>query len=264
MVRVLTAFSLLSCAFSASPPNSRYLFSNPTLSTDYHIPTIHESAVLARRMLNLSSIGTLSTVFPSTAKKTIVKDEHPCTDSLSAIPDDIGGFPIGLMEYFAACDPDPSNPTILAISIATYIRNARQGSNVSLTIRWQPPADAPPTDDPYLYSPANLPRFSLQGYIEAIPQDEVEAYKVKQCFLDRHGEVIWTPGSGIHESWWGRIVVEGVYWFGGFGDRARIGWIPIEEWKGVTDAEISNARLAGEKGFVPPALMKQDVKDSEL
>ena len=59
-------------------------------------------------------------------------------------------------------------------------------------------------------------------------------------------------------------MVEGVYWFGGFGDRARIGWIPIEEWKGVTDAEIGSARLAGEEGFVPPALMKQVVKDSEL
>lgn len=27
--------------------------------------------------------------------------------------------------------------------------------------------------------------------------------------------------------------VEGVYWVGGFGDRAFIGWIPVGVWRGV-------------------------------
>lgn len=44
-------------------------------------------------------------------------------------------------------------------------------------------------------------------------------------------------------------MVEEFYWFGGFGDRAYIGWIPIEEWRGVTEEEVANARLVGEKGY---------------
>ena len=174
----------------------------------------------------------------------------------SAQPRDIAGSPIGLMEYYATCDPSPYNPTILAISIATYIRNAHSGSNISLSLRWHPPPSAPPSSDPYLYSPANMPRFSLQGYIEPITEEEVEGYRIKHCFLERHKEVIWTPGNDIHESWWGRIVVEGVYWFGGFGDRARIGWIPIEVWRSVTDEEIEKARLVGEEGYKPPIASK--------
>ena len=245
----------------------QHILPNPPLQAKYQLPTIHESAVLARRMLNLSSIGTLSSVFPSSnAYPRSLQGKEDVSDLLfrdsntenaySAAPSDIAGTPIGLMEYYATCDPHPFNPTILAISIATYIRNARSGSNVSLSLRWHPPSSAPPSSDPFLYSPANMPRFSLQGYIEPIPENEVEMYGIQECFLERHQEVIWTPGNDIHESWWGRIVVKGVYWFGGFGDRARIGWIPIEEWKRVTDDEIQKARLVGEAGYEPPAVVQ--------
>ena len=34
---------------------------------------------------------------------------------------------------------------------------------------------------------------------------------------------------------------------GGFGDRAYIGWIPVEEWKNVTRKEWEDIRLPGEK-----------------
>lgn len=34
---------------------------------------------------------------------------------------------------------------------------------------------------------------------------------------------------------------------GGFGDRAYIGWIPIEEWRSVDKKEWEEARLVGEK-----------------
>lgn len=44
-----------------------------------------------------------------------------------------------------------------------------------------------------------------------------------------------------------RLVVEEVYWIGGFGDRAYIGWIPKDEWNGVTKEEIESIRLPGEK-----------------
>lgn len=38
-----------------------------------------------------------------------------------------------------------------------------------------------------------------------------------------------------------------VYWVGGFGDRAYIGWIPREVWANVTREEVEGVRLPGEK-----------------
>lgn len=118
------------------------------------------------------------------------------------------------------------------------------------SIKWHPPATAPPSDDIYTYSPANMPRFSLVGYIEPIPTSEILSYDVQACFLGRHPDAeAWLPGNKIHQSWWGRLVVREVYWIGGFGDRAYIGWIPEAEWSGVGEDEVAKARLVGEDGF---------------
>ncbi|CAD6585883.1 MAG: hypothetical protein ASARMPREDX12_003692 [Alectoria sarmentosa] len=200
--------------------------------------------MLARRILNLSSIATLSTVFPSNPS---IEDDF---STLSHPASDLGGAPIGLMDYYASCSPQPSNPTILAISIATTFRNTRAGSNVTLSLRWHPPPSAPPSDDIYAYSPANMPRFSLVGYIEPIPPSEILSYDVEACFLDRHPDAeAWLPGNKIHQSWWGRLVVKEIYWIGGFGDRAYIGWIPEREWNAVSEDEVAKARLVGEDGY---------------
>ena len=131
------------------------------------------------------------------------------------------------------------------------MKNAASGSNVTLSLRYHPPSSAPPRpDDPWAYLPANLPRFALIGDLERIPEKEVEEYGVRNCFVTEHPEAtIWEPGTDIHESWWGRLVVREVYFFGGFGDRARIGWIPIQEWRGVTADEIKEYRLVGEEGY---------------
>lgn len=95
-----------------------------------------------------------------------------------------------------------------------------------------------------------MPRFSLVGYIEPVPEEEVEVQGVEECFLGMHPDAeAWLPGNEIHESWWGRLVVEEIYWIGGFGDRAFIGWIPRKEWEGITDKEVEDARLVGEKGY---------------
>ena len=76
----------------------------------------------------------------------------------------------------------------------------------------------------------------------------MQKYNVSGCFLERHPEAeLWEPGNDIHESWWGRLVVQKVFFFGGFGDRAYIGWIPVEEWKGVTTEEMEECRLVGEE-----------------
>lgn len=236
------SFSVLLHLAASAAPNLQHAFTNPdTLgSSIYSIPTILESATQARRVLNLSSIATLSTVFPSSSPS-IVENR----------PKNLGGSSFGIMEYYASCGSQPYNPTILAISIATSFKNARAGSNVTLSLRYHPPSKLnPPADDIYTYSPANLPRFSLIGHIEALSPGEIEADNVRECFLRAHPDAeAWTPGNEIHVSYWAKLVVEEIYWIGGFGDRAYIGWIPVDEWRGVTEHQVRNARLVGEKGW---------------
>jgi hypothetical protein len=88
----------------------------------------------------------------------------------------------------------------------------------------------------------------LHGYLEPIDLKEVHNVALPACFLAKHPDsILWQPGNDIHTSKYVRLVVEHVYWFGGFGDRARIGWLPIEEWRNVTSKEIAEMRLPGEK-----------------
>ncbi|KAI4194354.1 MAG: hypothetical protein LQ346_003710 [Caloplaca aetnensis] len=238
MLPLLASLLLVLSAVAAAARAPQRILSNYPHLND--IPTVHESAVQARRILNLSSIATLSTVFPD--------NQHLA--SLETRPANLGGAPIGLIDYYASCDPTPYEPTILAIGIATSFKNARAGSNVTLSLRYHPPVDHLPGKDIYEYSPANLPRFSLVGHIEPIPTSEVRKHGMDRCFFRRHPEsTAWRPGNAIHESWWARLVVEQVYWIGGFGDRAYIGWIPITEWRGVTQEEVENARLVGENEY---------------
>jgi len=214
------------------------IFSNDD-SSSYRIPTVHESAVQARRVLNLENIGTLSTVFPHDHSSRGIAN-----DGLSILenrPAGLGGTPIGLMDYYADCEDD-GNPTILAISIATSFKNVDAGSNITLSLRWHP-------QDGKWRSAANLPRFSLIGHLEAISDEEAKKKSLTTCFVKTHPDAVaWLPGNRIHESHWVRLVVEQVYWIGGFGDRAYIGWIPIEDWRNVTTTEVERIRLPGEKG----------------
>jgi len=263
----------------------RYLFANPPPSAPSaaRIPTSYESAVLARRILALTPLGTLATVFPATSSRASDAD----ADAAERRPPGLAGVPISLMDYIADCE-GAGNPTILAIQIATSFQNVRAGSNISLSLRWTPPykpdrrietvsplfsvssvlrrlglsrplprALAP---DVVPYSAANLPRFSLLGYLERIElPDAAEGTgqpdlaerpdaRIASCFVAQHPDArYWLPGNRIHASEWVRLVVTDVYWIGGFGDRAYIGWIPVEEWRNVTREEWEEARLPGEK-----------------
>lgn len=243
-----TILSLLSLAGSSLAAAPQHIFSNPSSSTSLKIPTAYESAVQARRILNLTPLATIATTFPSTT----TSDDAA---TLGQRPPDVAGLPIGLTEYIADCE-DGGNPTILGISISTYMRNAAAGSNISLSVQWTPPyppasrikssADPDPRD--VGYSAANLPRFALLGYLEEISAEDVVGKGIEECFLAPHPDAkYWVPGNDIHESLWVRLVVQEVYWFGGFGDRAYIGWIPIEDWRSVTKAEWQAVRLPGEK-----------------
>jgi hypothetical protein len=186
---------------------------------------MRESAVMGRRMLHLAPIGTMSTVFPS----------QPST----RYPSSVAGASLGLMEYLADCEPATGNPTILALSVSSNIKNVADGSNVTLSIRWE-------SHDASLRSAVELPRMSLTGYLErVIPQHDQDVMAL--CYVKAHPDsVLWIPGSRIHDSYWTRLVVKEVYWVGGFGDRAFIGWIPQDVWGGVTEDEIEKCRLPGE------------------
>jgi hypothetical protein len=192
-------------------------------------------------------MATFSTVFPDEA---LAQLSDQGVSSREKRPHGVAAAPIGLMEYYASCPAFPSSPVVLALGLGTTYRNSARGSNVTLSLRWEPPTDRPFSPDPYLYSPANLPRFSLVGYIEPLPEDVAREADVSRCFLERHPDAeLWRPGNRIHESWWARLVVREIYWLGGFGDRARIGWMPREEWEGVTMEEVENHRLPGEWGY---------------
>ncbi|KAF8138031.1 pyridoxamine 5'-phosphate oxidase-domain-containing protein [Mycena galopus ATCC 62051] len=196
---------------------------------DYRIPTVHQSAVMARRILHLSTLGTLSTIFP----------RSPLNQETR--PSDVGGTAIGLVDYIADCEHATGNPTILALDIATSFKNVDAGSNISLSLAWVPPQR-------HVRSPASLPRFALQGYLEDLSAEDVAAHAIPACFAKYHPDArAWYPGNRIHSSRWVRLVVQEVYWIGGFGDRAYIGWIPAEEWRNVTREEVRDCVLPGEK-----------------
>ena len=231
----------------------QYIFSNPPLEDEsYRIPTVHESAIMARRIFHLSTLGTLVTSFPYVSSN---EELRP----LEARPNGVEGSPIGLMEYYADCEGN-GNPTLLAINIATPFKNYEAGSNISLSVRWWPKASniyssSRSAEIPTPHTPAALPRFSLHGHLEPISKVELVKGLIPACFLKTHPDsVLWQPGNDIsHESEYMRLVVEYVYWFGGFGDRARIGWLPLKEWRAVTREEIEGCRLPGEnekKGLV--------------
>ncbi|KAF2809984.1 uncharacterized protein BDZ99DRAFT_353406, partial [Mytilinidion resinicola] len=228
---------LASLTWASSLPSPQHIFSNPEdpSSTTYRIPTLHESAIQARRILHLTSIGTLSTIFPSSQLPWPTENR----------PSDVAGAPIGLMDYFADCEPATGNPTILAISIATSFKNVAAGSNITLSLRWVPPFSH--FKPPVHISAAALPRFSLVGHLEELSEEEAKSGHVAGCFVKYHPDAhAWLPGNRIHESKWVRLVVKEVYWIGGFGDRAYIGWIPLKEWQNVTAEEVKQCRLPGE------------------
>ncbi|KAF7560740.1 hypothetical protein G7046_g3391 [Stylonectria norvegica] len=242
-------------------------------AVDHKIPTSYESAVMARRILALTKLATLSTVFPGS--------RSDGADASEDRPAGLEGLPVGLMDYVADCEEE-GNPTILEIKIATTFKNVRAGSNITLSMNWVPPyppskritllsrlsayvpflssspyntgLESTPTPDTVPYSAANLPRFSLIGYLEPIDPNPVAALKLAACFTSKHPDAkYWLPGNMIHESQWSRLVVTKVYWIGGFGDRARIGWLPTEEWKNVTRKEWEAIKLQGEeKGWSTP------------
>ncbi|KAK4548323.1 hypothetical protein LTR36_010193 [Oleoguttula mirabilis] len=273
MLLTLLPAALVSAATArslAQPPIllQEPLHDQPAHDEAYHIPTLHESTVMARRIMHLSSISTLITTFPEPSRSDALQSSMARLSADEQVtvfenrPPEMAGTPIGLMEYYADCEPDTGNPTVLAINIATPYKNHAAGSNISMHVRWWPTQqniysttsfsssseDDDDDDIPTPHTPAALPRFSLHGYLEPIPTLDLVTHLIPACFLRAHPDsVLWQPGNDIHTSQYMRFVVEHVYWFGGFGDRARIGWLPVEAWRNVTTDEVDSLRLPGER-----------------
>ncbi|GAP93023.2 putative pyridoxamine 5 -phosphate oxidase protein [Rosellinia necatrix] len=280
-------------AGTLSPPE--HIFNNPPAasSAGRRIPTSYESAVMGRRILGLTPLGNIATVFPpENNSNNNNNDEDGDGGRFGAEenrPPGLAGMPHSLMEYVADCE-DNGNPTFLAISIETTFKNIRDGSNLSLAQQWTPPyppdkrirSSPSPSSSPSLfsrltgwlglttppvenngdgddddddpvdlvpYSAANLPRFSLLGHLEKIePASPSAAAALAECFVRAHPDArYWLPGNRIHEAAFARLVVRHVYWVGGFGDRAYIGWIPLDEWRRVSRDEWRGVALPGEK-----------------
>jgi hypothetical protein len=191
---------------------------------------------MARRLLALSTTGTVSTIFP---------DPLPGN---SHAPASVAGLPISLPEYIADCDEylpadvsngGDGNPTLLALRVSTTFRNTAAGSNISLAIDWwdhlnqtQPVAPGFPPSE------AGLPRVTLIGHVEPFdtPVHRDTEAALEECYLRAHPDAsVWLPGKpgAPHSSFWAKMVVEQVYWIGGFGGLQQIGWMNVTEWKGI-------------------------------
>lgn len=198
-------------------------------------PSWFTSALMARRMLALSPSGVIATVFPD-----------PIPPSARA-PASVAGMPIGLREYIADCDGslpddlshgDNGDPIILALRVATTFKNIGAGSNLSLEVDWWDHlAEAGPVYPGLPPSPAALPRITLFGYLDPLPDlSESATANLEKCFLQSHPDAkAWLPGvpGSPHASFWARLVVTQAYWIGGFGDVQQIGWMNVSEWKGI-------------------------------
>ncbi|PFH58677.1 hypothetical protein XA68_13350 [Ophiocordyceps unilateralis] len=238
------------------------------------IPTSRQSAVLGRRILALSKLATFSTVFPNPGPDALeIYDE---SDASSGRPDNLAGVPVGLVDYVADCE-DQGNPTVLAVDIGTSFRNVQAGSKLTISMSWTPPyppakrlpflsrilvyvpifprprynmqPEGAHVPDTVPYSAANLPRFSLFGYLEPVGPSRSKRMELASCYVERHQDAkIWLPGTDApHKTEWNRFVVTAIYWVGGFGDRAYIGWIPVDQWRNVTRDEWESVRLPGER-----------------
>ena len=247
---VLPLLAILLPQTLAVPVGSQaHLSPLPTDRAAYEIPSRYTSTLLARRLLARSPTGVLSTIFPSMHDSSD-SDPDPDIDidTSSSAPSSVASTPIGLPDYLADCE-DTGDPTLLALSVSTSTRNAVAGSNVSLAISWWDNYVRLTQREPW--SPANLPRASLIGYLEEMSEKEVEQGEIENCFTGVHRDSrLWLPGdkSAAHLGRWMRMVVQEVYWIGGFGDRAYIGWFDPEEWRSIRKQDWDMVRLPGEEG----------------
>ena len=241
---VLVLLTILLSQALSRPLNSQttiYADDSPAQESS-KIPSRYTSTLLARRLLALSPTGVLSTIFPPSLTHSLPTEIHV----FSSPPSSVASAPIALPDYLADCE-DSGNPTLLALSVSTSTRNAIAGSNVSLSISWWDTYSHLTHHDPW--SAANLPRASLIGYLEEMSEEDIKLNDIIACYTGVHRDSrLWLPGdsSAPHEGVWMRMIVQEVYWIGGFGDRNFIGWFDVKEWRDVRKEDWEKVKLPGE------------------
>ncbi|GAA5971762.1 hypothetical protein JCM11641_001504 [Rhodosporidiobolus odoratus] len=172
--------------------------------------TIDEAAVHVRELIAYRSYGTgvLMSVFPE-------DDRSPGA-----------GLPFGLQEYYAPYPDSNGDLLFLAMPIAGIYRNALPPNPPNLTIT---------INDMYGFGDGNLAagrrRIALFGAIERVEGEE-ELERCKQTYLEAHPDARgWIPPNGPHSAFYARLRINKVYDFGGFGDVAFIGWIPLDLYR---------------------------------
>lgn len=78
---------------------------------------------------------------------------------------------------------------------------------------------------------AGRQRVALFGSLEPVTSP-AEITKVEAAYLAAHPDARgWIPPNGPHSAFYARLRVNRVYDFGGFGDVAFIGWLPLELYR---------------------------------
>ncbi|GMG19891.1 unnamed protein product [Ambrosiozyma monospora] len=141
------------------------------------------------------------------------------------------GYPVSFVEYYADCDND-GKPIMLVVDMSSSNRNIEQGSKASLSINVGNHQIKDKVDPHYIGgivgSTAGSPRVNFKG---KFVDYEGSQTLVGACFAKRHRDsVVWYPNNPIHSSHWSKFEIEEVYFVGGFGDRAYIGILPVDEY----------------------------------
>ncbi|KAM0788774.1 hypothetical protein ACM66B_002864 [Microbotryomycetes sp. NB124-2] len=172
--------------------------------------TMPEAAQRARELVayRAKEIGTLMSVYPEGAG-------------------DFAGLPIGLQEYYAPYPDSEGDLLLLGMPIATIFRNSLppHQPNITLSI-----ADLEGLGDGNLA--AGRMRVALFGTLEPVSKDDEKLNeKLSRAYELSHPDARgWDKGQA-HSSFWAKFTVNKVYAFGGFGDVAFIGWVPLDEYR---------------------------------
>ena len=201
----------------------------PIHHSGFKVPSVEEAAAEVRTLVNRESLANLATIDAT-------KDSN---------------VPVSFMEYYADCDDD-GTLTLLSLNIGTSYRNIANGSPASLSIRVGDHAMNERVDPHYpggiVDSPAGSPRVSLSGTFVDVDDDIETHERLTKCFIKRHPDAKWwLPGNHIHTSRWTQFKVDGVYFLGGFGDRAYIGDIPVELYRDAKPS-MEAFTMNGKKG----------------
>ncbi|SCZ99236.1 BZ3500_MvSof-1268-A1-R1_Chr7-1g09443 [Microbotryum saponariae] len=205
------------------PAILRVLCAPSRQTTGMLIPPSHVTAIHARELLQYRAygVGTLMSNYPQDFE----------------VPE-LRGLPIGLQEYYSLYPGSDGDLLLLVMPISKIFRNALppNAPNMTMTVA-----------DLYGFGTGNLAagrmRIALFGTLELIT-DEEESAKCKKAYLEKHGDARgWAGEKGPHSSVWGRLRVEKVYAFDGFGDVAYIGWVPLEMYREATSKMRSQKQV---------------------